>query len=223
MSHLSDDELSAIRNRQIGFVFQGFNLLARTSALENVELPLLYAHDGRMSPAERRRRAMAALAAVGLERSRRASSEPAVGRPAAARGDCARAAERSGDPARGRTDRQSRQPHQRRGDGDLPAAEGGARHYNRAHHARAAGGRIRLAHRPLQGRARRVGPTQRVAPRGGRRSSRRSRSAPPGASRSAWPCPFELRHRPARAAPQPAADVADDRRHDDRRRARCWR
>ena len=67
VSHLSDDELSAIRNRRIGFVFQGFNLLARTSALENVELPLLYAHDHRLSPAERRRRAMLALTAVGLE------------------------------------------------------------------------------------------------------------------------------------------------------------
>src|SRR5439155_11725254 len=67
VSCLSDDQLSAIRNRQIGFVFQGFNLLARTSAVENVELPLLYAHDSRISPAERRRRAMRALAAVGLE------------------------------------------------------------------------------------------------------------------------------------------------------------
>jgi putative ABC transport system ATP-binding protein len=67
VSHLSDDELSAIRNRQIGFVFQGFNLLARTSAVENVELPLLYAHDSPVSPGERRRRAMRALTAVGLE------------------------------------------------------------------------------------------------------------------------------------------------------------
>ena len=66
VSSLSDDELSAIRNRQIGFVFEGFNLLARTSALENVELPLLYANGGRVSPAERRRRAVAALQAVGL-------------------------------------------------------------------------------------------------------------------------------------------------------------
>jgi putative ABC transport system ATP-binding protein len=66
VSRLSDDQLSTIRNRQIGFVFQGFNLLARTSALENVELPLLYVADGRVSPSERRRRARAALAAVGL-------------------------------------------------------------------------------------------------------------------------------------------------------------
>ena len=65
VSRLSDDELSAIRNRQIGFVFQGFNLLARTSAAENVELPLLYGPD-RVSAAERRRRALAALDAVGL-------------------------------------------------------------------------------------------------------------------------------------------------------------
>jgi len=67
VSDLSDDELSAIRNRRIGFVFQGFNLLARTSALENVELPLLYAHDHRVPPLQRRQRAMKALTAVGLE------------------------------------------------------------------------------------------------------------------------------------------------------------
>ncbi len=65
VARLSDDEISGIRNRQIGFVFQGFNLLARTSALENVELPLLYSSDG-TSSATRRKRALEALAAVGL-------------------------------------------------------------------------------------------------------------------------------------------------------------
>jgi putative ABC transport system ATP-binding protein len=73
VSHLDDDALSAIRNRQIGFVFQGFNLLARTSALENVELPLLYGKE-RVSAAERRRRARTALDAVGL--SDRAEHHP---------------------------------------------------------------------------------------------------------------------------------------------------
>jgi putative ABC transport system ATP-binding protein len=67
VSRLSDDELSAIRNEQIGFVFQGFNLLARTTALENVELPLLYSQRGRAQAAERRSRALEALATVGLQ------------------------------------------------------------------------------------------------------------------------------------------------------------
>src|ERR1700761_352967 len=66
VSRLSDDEVSMVRNEQIGFVFQGFNLLTRTSALENVELPLLYGKSD-LSAAVRRRRAMEALAAVGLE------------------------------------------------------------------------------------------------------------------------------------------------------------
>lgn len=65
VSKLSKNELAVIRNRQIGFVFQGFNLLPRTSALDNVELPLLYSGNG-MKTAERRQRAQEALTEVGL-------------------------------------------------------------------------------------------------------------------------------------------------------------
>jgi putative ABC transport system ATP-binding protein len=61
---LSRDDLAAIRNRKIGFVFQGFNLLSRTSALENVELPMLY---NGVSAKERREKSLAALKTVGLE------------------------------------------------------------------------------------------------------------------------------------------------------------
>ena len=62
---LTRNELSRVRNRRLGFVFQGFNLLTRTSALENVELPLLYSEGGH-GRREMRRRAMAALERVGL-------------------------------------------------------------------------------------------------------------------------------------------------------------
>ena len=64
VSTLNRDELAGIRNRRIGFVFQNFNLLARTSALENVELPLLY--NKGISTRERHRRAVAMLQRVGL-------------------------------------------------------------------------------------------------------------------------------------------------------------
>jgi putative ABC transport system ATP-binding protein len=64
VASLAKRELSKVRNTQIGFVFQGFNLLTRTSAVENVELPLMYA--GVRSSKERRVRASAALTAVGL-------------------------------------------------------------------------------------------------------------------------------------------------------------
>ncbi|MFC6269676.1 ABC transporter ATP-binding protein [Frigoriflavimonas asaccharolytica] len=62
---LSRNELATIRNEKIGFIFQSYNLLARTSAIENVELPLLY--NSKVSTAERRERAIKALKMVGLE------------------------------------------------------------------------------------------------------------------------------------------------------------
>lgn len=63
VSHMSDDEQARVRNRRVGFVFQQFNLLARTKAIKQVALPLLYAGVGRE---ERTARAKAALEAVGL-------------------------------------------------------------------------------------------------------------------------------------------------------------
>jgi putative ABC transport system ATP-binding protein len=63
VSTFSKNQLALVRNKKIGFVFQGFNLLSRTSALENVELPMIYAG---ISATERHERAKAALASVGL-------------------------------------------------------------------------------------------------------------------------------------------------------------
>ena len=63
VAKLNKDQLAAIRNARLGFVFQGFNLLARTTARENVELPLIY---GGIPAAERHKRALAALERVGL-------------------------------------------------------------------------------------------------------------------------------------------------------------
>jgi putative ABC transport system ATP-binding protein len=65
VSRMSKDQLAAVRNKKIGFVFQGFNLLSRTSALDNVELPLLYG--GGLKSTARHKRAMEVLTAVGLE------------------------------------------------------------------------------------------------------------------------------------------------------------
>src|SRR6187549_23129 len=66
VSKTSKDELARVRSEKIGFVFQGFNLLTRTTALDNVELPLLYRAKNGFKSAERHKRALGALDAVGL-------------------------------------------------------------------------------------------------------------------------------------------------------------
>src|SRR5438477_1673412 len=66
IEQLDRNELADLRNQKLGFVFQGFNLLARTTALENVELPMLYGRHRKQSSSEIRKRAMECLEAVGL-------------------------------------------------------------------------------------------------------------------------------------------------------------
>ncbi len=66
VSHLDKKQLAILRNQKLGFVFQSYNLLARTTALQNVMLPMMYRRQKRLSHKEREARARAALAAVGL-------------------------------------------------------------------------------------------------------------------------------------------------------------
>ena len=90
VARMDSDALAAVRNRRIGFVFQQFNLLARTSALENVELPLMYAN---VPIADRHARAKEKLDAGRARCARRSSAVAVVRRPAAARRHRARAGE----------------------------------------------------------------------------------------------------------------------------------
>ena len=148
VSKLDDFALSVVRNRKIGFVFQSFNLIPRTSAFANVELPMVYAN---VPKAERQQRALAALEKVGLGDRGDALPEPALGRPAATRRDRARDRDESRDDPRRRADGCARQRVDRRGARAVRRAQRRGPHRGRDH-PRA---RRRRARRPAHPAARR--------------------------------------------------------------------
>jgi putative ABC transport system ATP-binding protein len=116
VSELDDDQLARIRNKEIGFVFQTFNLLARASSLHNVELPLIY---NGTPTAERIARAKESLTNVGLERSHEPQAQRALRRSAPARRHCPRPRQPALHHPRRRAHRQPRLQNRRRNHGPL--------------------------------------------------------------------------------------------------------
>ena len=130
VGQMNDNELARIRNEEIGFVFQTFNLLPRATALHNVELPLVYAG----VPAKaREERARAALERVELTSRIDAPPQRAVGRAAAASRDRARAGQQPVHPAGRRANREPRFENRSRDHVLVRAASRGRQHHHPCH------------------------------------------------------------------------------------------
>ena len=125
VSQMDDNQLAEIRNKEIGFVFQTFNLLPRSDALRNVELPLIYAG---MPAEERRQVALEALRNVGPGRPHPSQAQRAVRRPAPARRRGPRAGQPALHPAGRRADRQPRLQDRRGNHGAVRAALAAGQH-----------------------------------------------------------------------------------------------
>jgi len=141
VSAMNDDELARIRNEEIGFVFQTFNLLPRATALHNVELPLIYAGMG---------------AKARLDQATEALNRVELRRPAPARRDRACAREQPVHSARGRAHGKPRLEDRHRDHGFVRAPPRGREH-DRSRHARSGCGRLRPSFDPHPRRTGREG------------------------------------------------------------------
>ena len=185
---LSEPDRARLRSERLGFVFQSFNLLARTSAHRKRGAAAVLC---RLRAGERglahRARALGAAAAR-LERPRAQYARPALGRPAAAGGDRARADQPPRPAARRRADRQSRYPHLARYHGDADQAQPRAGRHHRGGHPRS---RHRRICRPRLDHARRRGGLRQAQSEAGQ--DRRRRRRKPSRSCAAAAAPAQSR------------------------------